>query len=252
MWAYRTRLAGDIVAEFLPPGAGTPRHRLIVLLDGMPALPRKQPLMEFLAARGYWVFYPRWRGSWESGGEFLRHSPERDLADLLDALPKGVREAAFGRRFRVTVREIYVIGGSFGGAAAILSTLDARVRRAVANCPVVDWSILGRELGKETSNPSYVAYIREAFGSGYRLSERNWNKLRTGRFFNPAARAAELDGSKFLLYHAKDDPYLPWRQVAHFAHTTGARLHLLERGGHLSTDRIVRRRWRTIERFLLG
>lgn len=249
---YRTRLAGDIAAEFLPPAPGTARHRLIVLLDGMPSMPRKQPLMEFLAARGYWVFYPRWRGAWESGGEFLRHSPERDLSDLLDALSAGVREAAFGRRFRPAAREVYVIGGSFGGAAAILATLDPRVRRAVANCPVVDWRILGREQRKETSNPSYVAYIRDAFGSGYRLSERNWNKLRTGSFFNPTARAESLDGSKLLLFHAQDDPYIPWRQVADFAERTGARLHLLERGGHLSTDRIVRRRWRTIERFLLG
>ena len=32
----------------------------------MPSIPRKQPLSEFLAAKGFWVIYPRYRGAWES------------------------------------------------------------------------------------------------------------------------------------------------------------------------------------------
>ena len=85
-----------------------------------------------------------------------------------------------------------MIGGSFGGAAAILCSLDARVKKAIANCPVVDWAILPREQKKETSNPSYAAYIREAFGNGYRLSDKNWDKLRGGEFYNPAHRIGGL------------------------------------------------------------
>ena len=34
-------------------------------------MPSKQPLAEFLAAKGFWVIYPRYHGAWESGGEFL-------------------------------------------------------------------------------------------------------------------------------------------------------------------------------------
>jgi hypothetical protein len=74
------------------------------------------------AGKGYWVFYPRWRGAWESDGEFLEKSPEQDLRDVMDELPKGVREAAFGQRFKLSPDEIFVIGGSFGGTAAILAS----------------------------------------------------------------------------------------------------------------------------------
>jgi pimeloyl-ACP methyl ester carboxylesterase len=218
----------------------------------MPSMPRKQPLVEWLAAKGYWVLYPRWRGAWESGGEFLARSPEQDLSDILDALPGGLRESAFGRRFAPQPRHVFVVGGSFGGAAAILSTLDRRVTAAVANCPVVDWGILESEQRKETSNPSYAAYIREAFGEGYRLSARNWNKLKTGRFFNPVARIGELERGKLLLFHAQDDPYVPWRGVERFARQVGCRLRLLETGGHLSTERTVRRYWRTVAAFFEG
>src|SRR6185437_12151640 len=103
---------------------------------------------------------------------FLARSPHEDILDVITALNKPIREVTFGKRFRVNAREVFVIGGSFGGAAAILCSLDARVKKVIANCPVVDWSILPHSERAETSNPSYVAYIREAFGGAYRLSER--------------------------------------------------------------------------------
>ena len=246
---FRARFRQDIVAEFLPPARPRKKQRLILLCDGMPSIPRKQPLVEFLSRQGYWVFYPRWRGAWESGGQFLQRPPQQDLSDILDELPRGVRELAFGRKFRLSPDDIFVIGGSFGGAAAILASLDPRVKKVIANCPVVDWSILPREQKKETSNRSYAAYIREAFGNGYRLTELNWNKLRSGVFFNPAHHIRELTPSKILIFHAKDDPYIPWRSVSRFADAAGINLRLLARGGHLSTDRIVRAYWPRIQRF---
>src|SRR5580700_6731090 len=132
---FRTRFARDIVTEFLPPARAGKTERVIVLCDGMPSIPRKQPLAEFLSSKGYWVFYPRYRGAWESGGVFLQKSPHQDILDILDELPKGVREIAFGQKFSLAPGEYFVIGGSFGGPAAILCSLDSRVKRVIANCP---------------------------------------------------------------------------------------------------------------------
>jgi len=141
---YRTRFAKNIVAEFLPPLRATKRHKVIILCDGMPSIPRKQPFAEFLAGKGYWVIYPRYRGAWESGGVFLARSPHLDILDVIAELPSGLRDAAFGKTFALSPSAIYVIGGSFGGPSALLCSLDPRVTRVVANCPVVDWSILSK------------------------------------------------------------------------------------------------------------
>ncbi|MBZ5504677.1 MAG: prolyl oligopeptidase family serine peptidase [Acidobacteriia bacterium] len=248
-WAFRARFKKDIVAEFLPPAQPRKKQKVIILCDGMPGIPRKQPLMTFLAAKGYWVFYPRYRGAWESAGEFLQESPHKDILDVIDELPKGVRELAFGKRFELFPDEIFVIGGSFGGAAAILASLDARVKKVVANCPVVDWSILDEEQKAETSNPNYAAYIREAFGNGYRLSDRNWRKLSNGKFYSPVHHAREIKAAKVMMFHAKDDPYVPYKSVKKFAERTGVKLNLFERGGHLSTEMIVQRYWKRIKKF---
>jgi pimeloyl-ACP methyl ester carboxylesterase len=193
---FRTRFKNEIVAEFLPPTRKAKKQRLIILCDGMPSIPRKQTLSEFLAGKGFWVIYPRYRGAWESGGEFLAKSPHQDILDVLDELPTELQETAFGQRFPVSPDQVFVIGGSFGGAAAILLSLDAWVKRVVANCPVVDWSILDEAEKAETSKNNYADYIREAFGNGYRLSDANWLKLRTGTFYNPWHHRNEIDAPR--------------------------------------------------------
>lgn len=246
---FRTRFARDIVAEFLPPARSRKRSRVIILCDGMPSVPRKQPLSDWLANKGYWVFYPRYRGSWESGGEFLERSPHLDVLHAIAKLQKPIREAAYGKMFNVEPEEVFVIGGSFGGATALLCSLDPRVKRVIANCPVVDWSILKSALKSETSNPSYVDYIREAFGNGYRLSEKNWDKLYRGSFFNPIHHVREMDPKKILMFHAKDDLNIPWRAVSNFAKEAGIKLKLLSRGGHLKTEFVVQKYWPEIKKF---
>lgn len=246
---FRTRFKDEIVAEFLPPSRTQKKQRLIILCDGMPSMPCKQPLSEFLAAKGFWVLYPRYRGTWESGGEFLSRSPHDDILDILDELPGQVEEMAFGQQFRLAPHQVFVIGGSFGGAAAILLSLDHRVTRVVANCAVVDWSILDQAEKAETSKSNYADYIRQAFGNGYRLSDANWAKLRGGRFYNPWHHRNQIDGSKVLMFHANDDPNVPYQRAREFAKLTQAKLKSIQHGGHISTDYVVRRYWVQIKKF---
>src|SRR6266516_3964526 len=105
---FRTRFKKEIVAEFLPPSRSAKKQKLIILCDGMPSIPRKQSLSEFLAAKGFWVLYPRYRGAWESGGEFLAKSPHEDIRDILDELPADLNEIAFGQRFRLQPDQVFV------------------------------------------------------------------------------------------------------------------------------------------------
>jgi dipeptidyl aminopeptidase/acylaminoacyl peptidase len=246
---FRTRFKQQIVAEFLPPARAHKKQRVIILCDGMPSLPRKQALVEFLSGKGFWVVYPRYRGAWESGGEFLERSPHEDILDVVGELSKGLVEIAFGQRFPLIPDEILVIGGSFGGAAAILCSLDLRVNKVVANCPVTDWAILDRSEKLETSQENYAAYIREAFGNAYRLSDANWKKLASGSFYSPWQHRAEIDAAKVMIIHAMDDPHVPYEGSVRFAEETGALLKTVRRGGHLRTEDVVRRYWAGIRKF---
>ena len=87
MQMFRARFKRDIVTEFLPPARSGKIQKAIVLCDGMPSIPRKQPLAEFLSEKGYWVFYPRYRGAWESGGDPCVTRPTGEEGDC--QLPGG-------------------------------------------------------------------------------------------------------------------------------------------------------------------
>jgi hypothetical protein len=51
------------------------------------------------------------------------------------------------------------------------------------------------------------------------------------------------------MFHAFDDPYVPYQSVAKFA---GVRLKSLKRGEHLRTEWIVQKYWAQIGKFFEG
>src|SRR5690348_16769776 len=102
---FRARVKREIVVEFLLPERRRRKEKIIVICDGMPSMPRKQGLASFLAEKGFWVFYPRYRGAWESGGQFLGRSPHEDILDVIGALSKPIVEVTFGKQFRVRADE---------------------------------------------------------------------------------------------------------------------------------------------------
>ena len=258
-YMLRTRFAKDIVAEFLPPAplrtrktSARPRvtrsTRVIILCDGMPGMPHAQAFAEWLSKKGFWVFCPRYRGSWESGGIFLQQSPEEDVFAVIDGLPKGFVSLWDGKKFKLKPDEIFVIGTSFGGPAAILASRDPRVKKIVAISPVVDW----RALDEAGLMDSEERFVREAFGNGYRIDPHGYAKLKTGKFYSPVYCADRIDGAKLFIVHAKDDEVVRYREVAQFAATKkneGMVFVALKKGGHLSSRTTVEKYWKKIAKF---
>ncbi|OGZ93990.1 MAG: hypothetical protein A3A32_03545 [Candidatus Wildermuthbacteria bacterium RIFCSPLOWO2_01_FULL_48_35] len=227
----------DIVAEFLAPRKRS--RRAIVLCDGLPTVPSKRVLMEFFSKKGFWVFHPRYRGSWESGGELLKYSPAKDIAGVVEGVCKGFKNPWSRKVVRLRPKEIYIIGTSFGGAAALLLSRHPKVTAVVAVSPVVDWT----KPSKDEPFDRFVGFVRRAFGEAYRGKLSSWKKLKSGKFYNPAAEIKKLNGKKIFIIHAKDDRTVLWKPVAEFAKQAGAQLFMLKRGGHMSSAILARPRF---------
>ena len=243
----RTRFAGDIIAEFLPPKK--PSNKVIILASGMPGMPSAKRAMHEMAKRGYWVFLPRYRGTWESGGTFLDHSPHEDILDVVDGGSQTFTSIWTDETFEIAHPEVYIVGTSFGGPAAILCSLDARVKKAVAIAPVTDWRA-------EKVNPlepmDWLGNItRRSFGEAYRFSDKNWNRLADGHLYNPIDHIADLDAQKLMLVHAEDDDVVQYEPAKQFAKDVGCEFVSVKKGGHLGSSCV--RRWgigRKIWKFL--
>jgi esterase/lipase len=246
MYTLRTRFKTDIVCEFVAPKKKS--NKVIILCAGMPGYSSKDEMLFWLAARGYWVFFPRYRGTWESGGSFLKISPEQDILDLIEQLPKGFKDLWNNKTFKIAKPEVYIIGSSFGGPAAILTSKSAKVKKVVAFSPVIDWE--KEKENKVESLEMLKKFTRAAFGEGYRFTDKDWQKLESGKFYNPVAEINKLDGKKIFIIHAKDDKIVFLSPILKFTKQLGNKLLLLKSGGHLGCYNAIKPEfWKKIKQF---
>lgn len=218
----RTRF-GDIVSEFVPSES----KDVLIWCAGAPGYPWRSRQLAWLS-KHYWLFFPRYRGSWESGGKFLEKGLEEDIIDIIDALPKGFRDAWDGRQYRVKPRHVFIVGASFGGPAAILASRDKRVKKVLCLSPVVDWTAPSEDEPMDRLG----LFLKEGFGEGYRFSHNTWRRLSRGEIYQPMDHIKELDGRKITIIHCKDDKSVSFDSVKRFADLTGSRLIAYDKGGH--------------------
>jgi pimeloyl-ACP methyl ester carboxylesterase len=243
---FRTRLARDIVAEVALPEHQT--GRVVILAIGAPSGSSKKERIEFLTSQGLTVVYPRYRGTWESGGWFLAKSPAEDIRDVAQELAKAKSCINLSTQTPVTlkVKEVILFGWSFGGPAVLLNTDLPLVSKVIAVSPVIDWSVDG----PDEPFSEFVRYSREGFMGAYRVQRaQDWNKLVKTNFYNPVAHVKKINGSKVFIIHAQDDMVVPVDPVAPFAEKTGARYYLKPTGGH-RVDPTHLFLWKKIKKFL--
>lgn len=231
MNVFRTVFKEDIITEFVVPQNLKSRKALIVC-SGMPSYPAKQKyleLFELFTKQGFFVFVPRYRGSFESGGKMFAKSPEEDIKDVMDGLEEGFVDFWSKKQYKIKNPQIILLGSSFGGPAVLLNSKDKRVKKVVATSPVIDW----REEEKTVEPIDVLApYVKNAFKEGYRIVGDGWRKIKTGNFYNPMTSLDKIDGKKCMVIHAKDDSVVSFLPVLPFCQKTKAQVILVKKGGH--------------------
>jgi alpha-beta hydrolase superfamily lysophospholipase len=246
MHTKRTIFKDKIRAEFFPSNPtglsklfSDGKDRVMIYAGGMPAMPSKKYLLEFFSQKGWWSIHPRYRGCWESEGEFLANDPTQDILDVIEELSKDFTSIWEDDEYQIEPDQVVVVGASFGGAAAILSTISDKVDKAVCFAPVVDWT------AESEGEPHEWLYnvVDKAYGGAYNVNKENWYKLQNGEFYNPVAYTDQLDGDNIMIFHAKDDETVEFEPVKQFAEDIGCRLVAKESGGHLSVRNIKKFFW---------
>lgn len=225
----RTRFARDIVAEVFFPEKQT--GRVAILATGAPSGSSKKERLQFLADQGYVAIFPRYRGTWESNGWFLKHSPANDIRDVVLELQKKkyVTDIFTREVYPVKVSAVHLFGGSFGGPAVLMNSHLPIIKKVIVYSPVIDWSAEG----EDEPFDEFVRYSCEGFGGAYRTKQKSdWKKLVRTDFYNPINHVEKIDGKKIFIIHAKDDTVVPCDPVIPFVEKTGASYYLKPHGGH--------------------
>lgn len=236
---------GDVLAEFWGPVK--PSGKVIILCDGCPSVPSKKRAAETLAKKGYWVFHMRYRGSWESKGQFLKYPPSEDVRLVARGVREGFINIYDGTRYVLDVRECIVIGASFGGAAAVIASTYPEIDKAIALAPVIDW----RAETKSEPFHHFVNLLAHGFGSAYRPAKDAYSKLQSGMFYQPLIGAERMDPGKLLIVHARDDKVIPLAPLRTFAKLAKLKPVYLDEGGHFSASSILDKEiWKYAKAFL--
>jgi dipeptidyl aminopeptidase/acylaminoacyl peptidase len=154
----------------LPAGGSAKNLPAIVLPHGGPAARDEWGfdwLAQFLAARGYAVIQPNYRGSAGYGDAWLGQNGFREwrkaLGDISSAGRHLVKEGI------ADPQKLVILGWSYGGYAALQSaaTEPSLYKAAVAIAPVTDLSLLKREASGFTNANLVARYV----GSGDHVVE---------------------------------------------------------------------------------
>jgi dipeptidyl aminopeptidase/acylaminoacyl peptidase len=226
MGTHRTVFKKEIVCEFAVPKK--PSNKVIILCGGMPGHPSKKEIIEKFAQKGFWVFVPRYRGSWESFGKFLEKSPHKDILDVIDSVYKPIVDSWDKKKYSIKNPQIFVYGVSFGGPAALLVSKDKRVRKVIAMSPVVDWRV---DFPDEPMDQLGV-FLKQGFGRAYDYEMKDWIKLSNGELYNPITEIEKIDGKKVWILHAKDDSVVPFGPSEELAKIINCKLTLFKKGNH--------------------
>ena len=204
----------------LPQGKTAKGLPLIVLPHGGPQA-RDEAGFDWwaqgLAARGYAVLQPNFRGSTGRGQRFIRASDGEWGGKMQTDLSDGVRFLA--KQGIIDPKRVCIVGGSYGGYAALAGiTMDKGVYRCAVSVAGVgdlrqflNFKIL--RAGEE--NPT-VRYYKRIFG----VASPNDSKLDDR---SPERHADQADGP-VLLIHGKDDTVVRYEQ------STGMRRALAKAG----------------------
>jgi pimeloyl-ACP methyl ester carboxylesterase len=162
---------GDIFCEFIVQNkiADT-----IILLPGFPSSNKMDSEMKFLYNKGYNVFFPRFKGSFQSKGFFLENNPVEELKIFTDKLKKekiinlwNMEEVSF------KINNLILFGQSFSGAISCgLVAVVNDFNKLVLFSPVWDFE-KHNSSGEEQDLNHLISFVKRAYKNLYRIKFDN-------------------------------------------------------------------------------
>ncbi|GEM_PF-6533945 len=146
----------------------------IILLPGFPSSNKLDSEIKFLYQKGYNVFFPRFKGSFQSKGFFLQNNIVRELKSFVDELKKGkitnlwdLEEMSF------QTRNLILFGQSFSGAISCgLVAIEKSFDKLVLFSPVWDFKTHNKFNNEQNLN-SLIPFVKRAYANLYRIKFDN-------------------------------------------------------------------------------
>lgn len=224
----------------------------IIILPGFPGRNQYDELIQLFYEKGYHVFVPRYRGSYQSSGTFLSKSPIDDVYFFLEKLEEGkVKNLWDMRKIAFKINKKLLLGNSFGGAIACSVAAKYHLfSHLVLVAPVWDFTMHGAK-GDEQDLKKLTVFVKRAYKNCYRyIFDDIIKKLDKFKELSPEYYVPRLQKMPLLVLHDPND------KVVSFQHTKDMlgkfpRATLIEHYfGHGSVEVPLRAYWKEFDKFV--
>ena len=164
----------DIFFEFL---IHKDKKDVIIILPGFPSSNVMDEKIYFLYEKGFNVFAPRYKGTYQSKGKFLESDPIIDLSNFITELKKGSAISLWDMKsIKFETEQIFVFGESFGGSiACALAIASKDIKKAVIAAPV--WDFKNHNKDHNEQDLRYLTeFVKRAFINLYRYKFKSIDK----------------------------------------------------------------------------
>lgn len=208
----------------------TSNHRsrgTVILLDGIPGKPTsKEELMRVLVNKGFDVFFPRYEGTWESEGEFLKVKPSQAITNFLNEIKTGIQLE--GRKYESV--KLFILATSFGGAIALDIASENIVNKICVVSPVISFS-------KVIGITTLEKHLNSTYPNEYRFSTKNWQRLIQDELWNLDNN--EIKNNKdILIILGKNDDQIQEIDILNFAKEKNIKTTIYD-SGHITLSKIT-------------
>lgn len=224
----------------------------IILLPGFPSGNEFNEMISFFFEKGYHVFVPRYRGSYQSNGIFLSKNPVDDMIGFLTNLEEGTAKNLWDvKKENFKINKKILVGGSFSGAIALgVAAKYEKIDHIILQAPVWDFKVHNVE-GDEQNIEKLTEFVRNAYKNCYRFKFKGLTKkLLKFEELNPAYYLPKVKKTPILVMHDPNDKVVSIRHTNEMMPLLGRGTFLEHHFGHKLERDIFSTFWKDIDKFI--
>lgn len=185
------------------------RADAIIILPNFPSHNSYDKPIKFWFDRGYNVFMPRYRGTYQSSGKFLSKNPVDDMLEFVKNLDKGhVKNLWDGQRKEFNINKKILIAGGFSAPIACgMAAKSDLFSHLILASPIWDFEKHNSE-NNEVDLNRILDFVRDSYKNCYRFAFKKFDKvLKKYKELNPDFYLPKLHELKFpvLVFHDPND-----------------------------------------------
>lgn len=163
---------GDIFFEFILNESES--RGSVVLLPGFPSSASKKKVIRFLHGKGFNVFYPRYKGTFQSRGKFLEDNIVLEMDDFFQRLKKGRAKNLWNlENVNFETGDFILMASSFGANVACgVAAKIKSVSKLLLFSPLWDPRSHNNDY-QEQDLKKVTKFVERAYGNLYRFSFEN-------------------------------------------------------------------------------